>query len=228
MKTSVVVITGASSGIGAQMAQTFSRKGYSLLLLARNLEAMEAFRLPNARAYSLDVTDSSAFKEIISKTEREFGQVSCLINSAGALIAGEFAETHPNEEAAMVNVNLMGVMNGIHAVLPGMKERKQGTIINISSLSDRNSRPLYAAYAASKAAVKSLTESLRAGYAKSGIRICNLAPGPVNTAMQSITKVEGKPTISPEDLANTALWMFEQPNHVCIRDLVIAPTTYEP
>lgn len=128
----------------------------------------------------------------------------------------------------MMATNLLGVINGIEGVLPGMRERRSGTIINISSVADRNARPNYATYAATKAAVKSLSESLRMANAAFGVRICHLAPAKVLTPMLKNMNVCSDKSILPEDIARAALWIYQQPESICIRDLVIAPTVYEP
>lgn len=227
MNKSLVVITGASSGIGAAMAKVFSAAGYSLGLLARNLEAMEKLNLPDALCISVDVTDFDAFKKAIHTCEAKFGSVDCLINNAGFVKGGDFTELDHPDQMNMVNVNLQGVINGIEAVLPGMRVRKTGTIVNISSVADRNPRPQVATYAATKAAVKSLSESLRMANAKYGIRICNLAPAKIMTPMLIAANLNDNQTISAEDLAKAALWMYQQPQTICVRDLVFAPTFYE-
>jgi NADP-dependent 3-hydroxy acid dehydrogenase YdfG len=94
-------------------------------------------------------------------------------------------------------------------------------------VADRNARPQIAAYAATKAAVKSLTESLRMANAKYGIRICNLAPGKVMTPMLMGLDLHDNQIISAEDVAKAALWIYKQPQTICVRDMVIAPTHYE-
>ena len=169
-----------------------------------------------------------ALKHAVSAVEERFGPSEGLINNAGYVKGGDFLDVSHEDHKNTMNVNLMGVMNGFEAVLPGMRERKKGTIINISSLADRKARPHIASYAATKAAVKSLTESLRVANAKYGIRICNLAPAKIKTPMLMSLSLDQKSTISAEDLAMTALWMYQQPQHICIRDLVFAPTSYEP
>lgn len=228
MNKSLVIITGASSGIGAAIAKVFSDAGYSLGLLARNLEAMEKFNLPNALCISVDVTDFDAFKKAVQECETKFGAVDCLINNAGFAKGGEFTEVDHTDHLNTVNINIQGVINGIETVLPGMRERKTGTIINISSVADRNPRPQIATYAATKAAVKSLTESLRMANAKYGIRICNLAPAKIMTPMLISANLNDNQIIPAEDLAKAILWMYQQPQTICVRDLVFAPTYYEP
>lgn len=224
----LVIITGASSGIGAAIAKVFSAAGYSLGLLARNLEAMEKLNLPNTLCISIDVTDFDAFKNAVQQCEAKFCVVDCLINNAGFAKGGEFTELDHEEHRNTVNINLQGVINGIETVLPGMQERKTGTIINISSVADRNPRPQIATYAATKAAVKSLTESLRMANAKYGIRISNLSPAKIMTPMLIAANLNDNQVIPAENLAKAASWMYQQPQTICVRDLVFAPTFYEP
>lgn len=228
MNNPLVIITGASSGIGAAMAQVFSKAGFPLGLFARNKEAMEKLGLPHALCLSVDVADINALKNAIQIAEATYGPVDCLINNAGLVKDGDFTELAHSQHMDMVKVNLIGVINGIEIVLPGMRERKKGTIINISSVADRHPRPNIATYAATKSAVKSLSESLRVANAKYGIRICNLAPAKVKTPMLIATKLNDDQIIPAEDLAKAALWIYQQPQTICIRDLVFAPTYYGP
>lgn len=227
MNKPLVIITGASSGIGAAMAQIFSAAGYPLGLLARQKEAMEKLQLKNAQCHAVDVTDGAALKDAIKVIEHSFGPVDCLINNAGFGKGGSFLEVSPEDNEQMLRVNVLGITNGAAAILPGMQARKRGTIINVSSTADRVARPLLATYAASKAAVKSLSESLRMANAQYGIRVCNLAPAKIKTPMLLASNLNDQQVIDAEDLAKTALWMYEQPQHICVRDLVFAPTYFE-
>ena len=229
MTKPLIVITGASSGIGASVATLCSQAGHPVALLARNLQAMQALQLPQSICIETDVTDFAALQKAIAQAEAQFGPVDCLINNAGFSKNGDFTElTHADHEH-MVNLNVMGVINGIEAVLPGMRARKTGTIINVSSVADRNARPNLSTYAATKAAVKSLTESLRMANAKYGIRICNVAPAQIKTPLSDSFYMDTDPTqiIAVENMANAIVWIYQQPQHVCIRDLVMAPTYYE-
>ncbi len=230
MAKPLVIITGASSGIGAAMAKVFSDAGYSLGLVSRNLKAMKALNLPNTICHPVDITDYAAFKDAIDIAENKFGLVDCLINNAGISKHGDFVDMNHSEHEKMISINLLGVINGIEIVLPKMRERKSGTIINISSVADRNARPQMPTYAATKAAIKSLSESLRMANAKYGIRICNLAPAKILTPllMAANSTINDSQVISAEDLAKAALWIYQQPQTICIRDMVFAPTHYEP
>lgn len=228
MKKPLVIVTGASSGIGAAIASVFSEAGYPLGLFSRNKEAMDKLNLPNTIAVSVDVTDLDALRNAIQMAEHQYGPVDCLINNAGFVKGGDFTELSPEDHLNTVNTNLIGVINGIEIVLPGMRERKTGTIINISSVADRHARPNIPTYAATKAAVRSLSESLRAANAKHGIRVCNLAPAKIKTSLLMPSDLDENQIIQTEDLAKAVLWIYQQPQTICVRDLVFAPTYYEP
>ncbi|WMB73512.1 SDR family oxidoreductase [Shewanella oncorhynchi] len=237
---SLVVITGASSGIGAAMAKSFSAAGHPLLLLARRVEAMQALELPNSLSISVDVTDGAAIKTAIAQAEAQFGPVGCLINNAGIMLLGQIDVQDPKEWSRMLNINVMGVLNGIHAVLADMKARKTGTIINVSSVAGRKTFPNHAAYCATKFAVHALTENIREEVAMDDVRLITIAPGAVETELLSHTtsddikagyhdwKEEMGGVIAPENVAAAALFAWQQPQNVCVREIVLAPTRQQP
>lgn len=236
----LVVITGASSGIGAAIAKQFSAAGHPLLLLARRVEAMQALELPNSLSIGVDVTDTDAIKAAINQAESQFGPVGCLINNAGVMLLGQIDTQDPNEWSRMLNINVMGVLNGIHAVLAGMKARKTGTIINISSVAGRKTFPNHAAYCATKFAVHALTENIREEVAMDDVRLITIAPGAVETELLSHTtddaikagyhdwKTQMGGVIAPENVATAALFAWQQPQNVCVREIVLAPTRQQP
>lgn len=227
MKKQLILVTGASSGLGAAIAKSFSAAGYPLVLISRNLKAMEELNLQNVLLKSVDVNDINQLKQAILEAEEKLGPIDCLINNAGVAKSGEFTEISHDDHEKMVNINLQGVINCIEIILPGMQARKQGTVINISSLSDRTSRPNNPVYAATKAAVKSLTESLRMANTKYGIRFCNVAPAKVHSPMWS-QEYHQDQFVNADEFAKIILWIYEQRQNVCIRDIVVAPTNYEP
>lgn len=227
MKNKTILITGASSGIGAATAKAFSDAGYFVAMLARNKSAMEQFQIPNSISIECDVTDIESVKKAFRCTEEKFGTIDCLINNAGFVKGGEFTKVSHDDNKTMIEVNLSGVVNCIESVLPLMQENKSGTIINISSIADRKSRPQLPVYAATKAAVKSLSESLRAENAKYGIRVCNVAPAKIKTPMLISANLNLDQIVPVENMAKTILWIYQQPQTICIRDIVIAPTFYE-
>lgn len=129
MNRSLIMITGASSGIGAAVAQTFSKAGYPVALLARRKEKMERLALPNACYLEVDVADRMAFEQAVAEAEALFGPVNCLINNARFGSNGKFRDLPHTEDEQMIQANLQGVIHGMKAVLPGMETRKSGTII---------------------------------------------------------------------------------------------------
>jgi NADP-dependent 3-hydroxy acid dehydrogenase YdfG len=240
MTKPLIVITGASSGIGAAIAQAFNREGHPLLLLARRIEQLEALGLTNALCRKVDVCDRQALIAAVREAESMYGPVDGFINNAGCMLLGQIDSQSPSEWQRMFDVNVMGVLNGIHAVLPGMKERRGGTIVNISSIAGRKTFPNHAAYCGTKFAVHAIGENVREEVADEGVRVITIAPGAVETELLSHTSsqevIDGYQewkesmggAIKPEDVANSALFAYQQPQNVCIREIVIAATRQQP
>lgn len=236
MKKGLVIITGASSGIGKAAAIQFSNKGYPLLLIARRLSKLKALNLPNTLCEEVDVTELSKFKAAIEKAEKKFGETECLINNAGIVFINLAHLQSPEEWKKMLEINVLGVLHGTHLVLQNMIKRQTGTIINISSLCGKKTFPSHAIYCATKFAVHSLTESIREEVADHNVRLVTIAPGNVETeilnqaASQEIKDThpsyKRKPyeNLQPEDIARTIFFAYEQPQNVCIREMVICPT----
>ncbi|MBK2125327.1 SDR family oxidoreductase [Fangia hongkongensis] len=236
MQKSLVVITGASSGIGAAMAKRFSEAGHALLLIGRRVEKMEALSLPNTLCKKVDVNDAAAFKVAIEEAERQFGPVDCLINNAGVMLLGQVDEQDSKEWKQMFDVNVLALLNTMQAVLGGMKKRHGGTIINVSSIAGKKSFPNHAAYVGTKFAVSSISENVREEVADLGVRVMSICPGAVETELLSHTtsqdiidsyedwKTSMGGVLVADDIARTALFMYEQPQNVNIRDVVIAAT----
>ena len=120
----LVVITGASSGIGEAMAKQFSAAGYPLLLVARRIEKLTALNLPNCLCEQVDVTDKAAFEQAIAKAEAQYGPVECLINNAGVMLLGQIDTQDSNEWTKMFDVNVIALLGGMQAVLEPMKARQ--------------------------------------------------------------------------------------------------------
>ncbi len=236
MTKPLVVITGASSGIGEAIAKQFSEQGHALLLLARRVERLEALDLPNAMCRKVDVTDRQAVTAAIEEAEGEFGPTECLVNNAGLMQLGFAHEQDPAEWDNMIDVNIKGVMNGIHAVVGQMKARKGGTIINISSVAGIKGFPNHMAYCGTKFAVHGLTETLREEVANDSVRVITIAPGAVQTELLSHTtsddikegyeawKDSMGGVITADDIAGCVSFAFNQPQNVCVREIVVTAT----
>ena len=228
----LVTITGASSGIGKALALAFAREGHPLLLISRHMEPIAG--LPADTVYrQADVADYAALTAAVAAAEAVHGPVECLVNNAGMADARAFDEVEEPDYTRELDTNLKGVFNGTKAVLPGMQARQSGTIINISSVSDRKTAPVALAYTASKHAVRAFGESLREAEGTNGIRVINIAPGYVRTNIHSGMHISfeeyrarlGNPDfMTAEALADIVMFCWNQPRSICIRDLVGAPT----
>lgn len=233
----LIVITGASSGIGLATAQLFSSLGHPLLLLARRLENMQALNLPDTLAISVDVTDRAALAAAVQQGEARFGPADAIVNNAGVMLLGEITRQDPDQWDRMLDVNVKGVLNGVHAVTAGMVQRQRGSIINVSSVAGRKTFPNHVAYVGTKFAVHGLTENLREELAAHNVRVTTIAPGAVETELLSHTTDDsikagyedwktsmGSKVLSAQDVANAIHYAYAQPDGVCIREIVLAAT----
>ena len=236
----LVVITGASSGIGEAIARRLSNAGHPLLLLARRMERLEALGLPNTFCEKVDVTDKASFEAAIAKAGAQFGPTDCIVNNAGVMLLSELDVQDPAEWKAMFDVNVIGLMNGMQAVLAPMKARKTGTIINIGSIAGRKTFPNHAAYCGTKFAVHAISENVREEVADSNVRVTVIAPGAVETELLSHTTSsdiidgyeEWKGTMDgalvPDDIARSVEFVYQQPQGVCVREIVVCATRQQP
>ena len=233
----LVVITGASSGFGREMAHIFSATGYPLLLLGRRVEQMEAYKLPNTLCRKVDVTDLSSFETAVREAEKTFGKTDLLINNAGQMLLGDIRKQNPEEWRTMLEINVEGTLNGIKIVLEDMVTAGRGSIINISSIAGFKGFPNHAAYCATKFGVHGLTETIRSEVADKNVRVMLISPGAAETELLSHTtdkeiisgynewkKEMGGLTMDAKHVAEMALAMYEMPQSVTIREVVLAPT----
>ncbi|MBF1994388.1 SDR family oxidoreductase [Serratia symbiotica] len=236
MKNKLVVITGASSGFGAEAARVLSSKGYYLALLARRVDKLRAMNLENSLCFNVDVACRDQVFHAIRQAEEQFGDVDCIINNAGVMLLGELEYQDHDEWNRMIDTNIKGVINGMQAVLPSMRKRKTGTIINISSLAGQKTYQYHAAYCATKFAVHGLSESVRWEVAPDNVRVITISPGAAETELinhisDDFVKndyINWKESIggaiSEKDVVDSIIFCYELPQSVCVRDLKIAPT----
>ncbi|EOX3952945.1 SDR family oxidoreductase [Vibrio alginolyticus] len=232
----LIVITGASSGIGEAIARHFSEQGHALLLLARRVERLEALNLPNTLCEKVDVTDKASFEAAIEKAESLYGPVDALVNNAGVMLLGQIDTQEASEWKRMFDVNVIGLLNGMQSVLAPMKARNSGTIINISSIAGKKTFPDHAAYCGTKFAVHAISENVREEVASSNVRVTTIAPGAVETELLSHTtsqdikdgydawKVDMGGVLAADDIARAVLFAYQQPQGVCVREIALAPT----
>jgi ribitol 2-dehydrogenase len=229
----VVIITGASSGIGAATARALSRLGCRLTLAARSAEKLSALADelgPEALAVTTDVTKGADVVRMVAKTVEQFGRVDVLFANAGIYIPGQVVEGDPDAWANLMDVNVNGVLRCVHAVLPHMLAQRCGDILVTSSISgfvDIHWEPVYSA---SKHAIQGFVHTLRRQVAPSGIRVGSIAPGMVANELWGITTPEDvnswvgrHASLRSEDVVEAVVFMLSQPAHVTIRDLVMLP-----
>ncbi|EGO5030203.1 SDR family oxidoreductase [Enterococcus faecalis] len=163
MNKKLVVITGASSVFGKEMAKLFNQQGYPMLLLARRTEKIKELNLDfrNVIIEKVDVTNYSAIQKAILCAEKLYGKTDLLVNNAGVMLLGDISTQIPMEWEKMLETNVLGVLNGMKIVLEDMKKRNTGTIINIYSIAGYKAFKDHAAYVASKFGVHGLTEVIR-------------------------------------------------------------------
>lgn len=239
MNKPLVVITGASSGFGAEIAKLFNAAGNPLLLLGRRVEKIKALPLDftNIMVEKADVTNYDEFQTAINKAVEKFGPVDLLVNNAGVMLLGNVRYQDPKEWQTMLDTNVMGVLNGTQIVLNSMVERHSGTIINMSSLAGKKTFVNHAAYVASKFGVHGLSETIREEVSGQNVRISLVAPGAAETELlthvtdqsaltdyQSWKESMGGITLDPKHVAETVKFIYDMPQEVNIREIDIAAT----
>lgn len=229
----LVVITGASQGIGKALGIKFSQEGHPCLMIARHMVPLPELKGREVMYDQVDVIDYASLKKSIEKAESKYGKTECLINNAGFLNIGNLEDISIETCQYEMDVLIKGVLNGIKAVLSDMSVRKSGTIINISSIADRKPYPTAVCYHASKHAVRCMSESLQMAEAKNNVRVINVAPGLIKTnihqkmgiSFEEYAEKLGHPTfIMPEELADIVMFCWKLPQRICIRDIVVMPT----
>lgn len=233
----LIVITGAGSGFGKALAQEFSNDGYPLLLLDNNEEKLKQLNFENAICEQVDVVNYSEFENAVRKAEEVYGKTDLMINNAGLMLLGNLENQDRNEWQAMLDVNVMGVMNGMQIVTNDMKSRNCGTIVNLSSLAGVKPFGNHAAYCASKYGVVGLSEVARGELSSYNVRVIRVCPGAVETDLLGHTTSEeikagylewkeslGVGSISTADVAKTIKFAYELPQGVNLREIQIADT----
>jgi NAD(P)-dependent dehydrogenase (short-subunit alcohol dehydrogenase family) len=178
----VVLVTGASSGIGRETATLFQAKNWRVAATMRRPEEHgELQKIADIECFRLDVTDVESIKAAISATLEKFGRLDAVVNNAGYGLLGPFEAASDEQIRRQFETNVFGLMNVCREVIPVFRGQKRGTIVNISSISGLAAIPFSSLYAASKFAVEGLTESLQYELEPFGIRVKLIEPGPINT-----------------------------------------------
>jgi NADP-dependent 3-hydroxy acid dehydrogenase YdfG len=236
----VVVITGASSGIGEATAEALAGEGATVVVAARREERLsdlvEKLNGDGGKALAVecDVTDEEQAHALIQRAKDEFGRVDILINNAGVMQLSKIEKGLSDEWRRMFDVNVLGLLYVTDAAVQVMKEQGSGHLVNVSSVAGRKSGPLRGAYSGSKFAVNAISEALRVELLEDNIRVTMIEPGAVETELADhITDEEAQEGISalyqldilqPEDIANAITYCVSQPERVSINEVLIRPT----
>jgi NADP-dependent 3-hydroxy acid dehydrogenase YdfG len=234
------LVTGASSGIARATARALAAAGARVVLAARWAERLRELEEEIARgggealALPTDVSDYAQAEAMVRRAEEAFGGVDVLVNVAGVMLPAPIAEADPADWLRMVQVNLMGVLYATRATLPGMLERGNGHIVNVSSTSGRTHQPLFSVYAATKHGLGAFTNILRKEVHPHRIRVTLFEPGPTRSELGShvdpavmrgladdFSEVE---FLGPEDVARGILWTLAQPDRINVNEVLFRPT----
>ena len=234
----VVIITGASSGIGAATARAMAPLGSRLVLGARSPERLENLAAEldtETLVAAADVADAEAVQAMVERTIDRFGRVDVMFANAGIYFPGQAIEGDPAAWADLMRVNVEGVMYCAHAVLEQMKAQGSGDILVSSSISGHVDIDWEPIYSASKHAVQSFVHTLRRQVVPLGLRVGAIAPGPVSTELWDLTDPDEIARLADvehsfmraEDVARAVIFMLSQPPYETSRDLVILPRSQD-
>jgi NADP-dependent 3-hydroxy acid dehydrogenase YdfG len=228
------LIAGASSGIGKATALAFAKAGIDVALVSRSQEKLEAVASAatevgvKAKAYPLDLAKIEDVQSKIAAIAADFGPINILVNSAGMGYTNSLGETSLTDWQQVINLNLSSVFGCILGVLPQMRDRKQGLIINIASIAAQNPFPGWGAYSASKAGLIAFSKVLAAEERANGIRIVNISPGAVNTPLWDTQTVKAdfdrSAMLTPDIVAQAILCATQLPSEAVIEDMTIMPS----
>ena len=243
IKGKVVVITGASSGLGEATARLLSAQGATVVLGARRVERLKSLadelnaKGGKALAVATDVTHCDQVKKLVDAAVQKFGRIDVMINNAGLMPQSLLERLKIDEWDRMIDVNIKGVLYGIAAALPYMKQQKSGHIINVSSVAGHKVRPGATVYAATKHAVRALSEGLRQEVKPYNIRTTIISPGAVATELpntitdpdtaERINKFYEDVAIPADSFARAVAFAMSQPDDVDVNEILFRPTRQE-
>jgi NADP-dependent 3-hydroxy acid dehydrogenase YdfG len=235
----VAAVTGASSGIGAATALALSRAGASVAIGARREDRLRELsdRIEGrCLVHAVDITDEDQARTFVQTARAELGGLHILVNNAGLMLLGPVADADTEEWRRMIDVNLLGLLYCTHAALPLIEQSGGGDIVNLSSVAGRRASAGSAVYNMTKFGVHAFSEALRQEALYAGIRVTVVAPGFVDTELQTHTqspvvqqatersREEIGQVLTADDIADAIVHVVTRPEHVCFNELLVRPT----
>ena len=233
-----ILITGASAGFGEAMCRSFTAAGFNVVGAARRMEKLQALAEELGGSFyplQMDVADTSSVPAALQSLPEGFREIDCLINNAGLALGLDSADKADFADwQTMIQTNIVGLTFLTRQILPQMVERKSGYIINIGSIAGNYPYPGGNVYGATKAFVRQFSLNLRADLAGTGIRVTDIEPGLCGGTEFSNVRFKGDDEraagvyenirfIRPEDIADTALWLYRRPAHMNVNTIEIMP-----
>lgn len=228
------LITGASSGIGKATALALAKAGIDVALVSRSLDKLEAVAAATrhngvtAKAYALDLAEVSQVKEKMTAIALDFGDIDILVNNAGMGYTATLSDTPLADWQQVIDLNLTSVLQCIQAILPGMRVRGKGTIINVASIAAKQTFPNWGAYCVSKFGLLALSQTLAQEERAHGIRVTTICPGSVNTEIWDTPTVHAdfdrSQMLTPEVVAESIVHTALLPPQAVMDELILMPS----
>lgn len=223
------IVTGASSGIGKAIANKLADEGMNVVLVARSEDKLNELALKVNRKYEnraiaikADISIREEVEEMVVQAKKKFGEIDIIVNNAGQMLSAAVTDGKINDWEQMIDVNIKGVLYGVHAVLPEMISRKSGHIINISSVSGKEVTKRSTVYSATKFAVRAISTGLEKELAHTGVRVTNISPGMVDTNLTRRVDINRTP-LEASDIANAVIYALTQPPYVNVNEITVRP-----
>lgn len=226
------IITGASTGIGAAIAKELAMEGANVVLAARRLEKLDEVKseiteITNGKAKVIavqaDMSVKSDVDRLAEKAQDEFGNVDILANNAGQMRTATVRSGQVEDWEQMIDVNIKGVLYGIHAVLPSMLSQSTGHIINIASVSGHEVTKTSTVYSATKYAVRAISMGLEKELARTGVRVTNISPGMVDTDLSGNSTWNDRKKLEAMDIGKAVVYAVTQPDYVNVNEITVRP-----
>lgn len=224
------IISGASSGIGAGIAEELAVEGANVVLVARSLDKLinvkeEITAIGTGKVFVVE-TDISKINDVtnmVEKAVKECGPIDILVNNAGQMLTGSVQSGDVKAWEKMIDVNIKGTLYGIDAVLPSMLERSTGHIVNIASVSGLEVTKHSTVYSATKHAVRTISMGLEKELARTGVRVTNISPGMVDTPQSSDNNWNDRKKLTTADIGKAVVYAVTQPDYVNVNEITVRP-----